>query len=188
MPWVAPLNWAQQWNELQGLVAHYMSGASYATLGRAFYGVQNIPEPFPAARTTSPNPYNNPLPSIFGFIRELVEPLARDAGCLVAILEQAWKAEDVPPPPQALQGLPLCVRFGCDSLETLAWFRFGFRQRVSAHALAAAFPLSVDAVNDTQRANEVRVFRRHWLVGQIFPAVPHPILNHVATVLREAGD
>lgn len=152
IPWPAPANWTEQWNELHGLVGAYMSGASYAALGRAYYGAQNISEPVSTARITSPNPYNNPLPGVFGFIREIVDPLARDAGCLVAILEQAWKAQNVAAPPQTLQALPLCVRFGCNSLETLAWFRFGFRQRVSAHTLARAFPLPIDAANDSQRA------------------------------------
>ncbi|HEY5743583.1 MAG TPA: DEAD/DEAH box helicase [Terrimicrobiaceae bacterium] len=188
IPWPSPAIWAEQWNELHGLVGAYMSGASYAALGRAYYGAENIPEPFPTARTTSPNPYNNPLPGVFGFIREIVDPLARDAGCLVAILEQSWKAQGAAAPPQALQALPLCLRFGCNSLETLAWYRFGFPQRVSAHALARAFPLPVDAASDSQRATEARQLRRRWLAGQIAAAVDNPILENVATVLREAGD
>jgi len=188
IPWPAPANWMEQWNELHGLVSAYMSGASYAALGRIYYGAENIPELFPTSRTTSPNPYNNPLPGVFGFIREIVDPLARDAGCLVAILEQSWKAQGAAAPPQALQALPLCIRFGCNSLEILAWYRFGFRQRVSAHALATAFPLPVDAISDSQRATEVRKLRRRWLAGQVAPVVANPILEHVASVLREAGD
>jgi hypothetical protein len=188
IPWPTPANWTEQWNELHALVGAYMSGASYADLGRAYYGAENISDPFPTARITSPNPYKNPLPGVFGFIRELVEPLARDAGCLVAILEQSWKAQGAAAPPQALQALPLCVRFGCNSLETLAWYRFGFRQRVSAHALATAFPLPVDAASDSQRATEVRKLRRRWLAGQVAAVVANPILEHVASVLREAGD
>lgn len=188
IPWPAPADWTGQWNELHALVSNYMSGASYAALGRTYYGAEKIPEPFPTSRVTSPYPYNNPLPGVFGFIREIVDPLARDAGCLVAILEQTWKAEGAAEPPQALQALPLCVRFGCNSLETLAWYRFGFRQRVSAHALAKAFPLPVDGATDSQRAIEVRQLRGRWLAGQIAPAVDSPILQNVATVLREAGD
>ena len=188
IPWPAPANWTEQWNELRTLVNAYMDGATYATLCRAYYGTENVQEPVSSARITSPNPYNNPLPGAFGFIREIIDPLARDAGCLVAILEQTWKAQGAPGPPLALQALPLCVRFGCNSLETLAWFRFGFRQRVSAHGLARAFPLPVNTANDAQRAIEVREFRKRWLAGQIMPAVPNPILGHVASVLREAGD
>ena len=36
--------------------------------------------------------------------------------------------------PECLQALPLCIRNGCDELSVLAWFRFGLRQRVCAHA------------------------------------------------------
>ena len=188
IPWPVPSNWAELWNELQGQIIAYLGGASYAELGRAYYGSKNIPDPFPTARTTSPNPYKNPLPGVFGFIRKIIEPLSKDAGCLVAILEQSWGAEGVTAPPQALQALPLCVRFGCNSLESLAWYRFGFRQRIGAHVLAAAFPLPVGASTDSQRAIEVRRLRRNWLAGRILPVATSPILEHIATVFRESED
>ena len=188
MPWPAPANWAEQWNELYALIRAYMKGASYAELARTYYGAQNVPEAVPNTRTTSPNPYKNPLPGVFGFVRDVIEPFARDAGCLVAILEQSWIAQGAAKPPQALQALPLCVRFGCNSVQTLAWFRFGFRQRVSAHALATAFPLPATVGNDAERATEVRQLGKRWLSGELAPVVNNPILEKVASILREAGD
>lgn len=160
-----------------------MAGRTYAELALAYYGSEKISGPVPTDRVQA-----NPIPGVFGFIREVIEPLARDAGGLVAVIEQAWKAQGAAAPPQALQALPLCVRFGCNSVETLAWYRFGFRQRISAHALAAALPLPVDAVSDSQRATEVRKMRSRWLAGQVAPVVANPILEHVASVLREAID
>lgn len=183
LPWAFPTEWVAHWQELQTLVAAYMSGSSYAELARLYYGPNTIPGPVPPDRVQA-----KPIPGVFGFIRDVIEPLARDAGCLVALLEQSWKAEAAATPPEALQALPLCVRFGCNSHETLAWFRFGFRQRVSAHALAAAFPLTPNINNDAQRATEVRRLRRQWLSGQIGPVVDGPILEKIAVVLREAGD
>lgn len=183
LAWSSPPAWTKHWQELQSLVATYMAGGTYAELALAYYGYEKIPGPVPTNRVQA-----NPIPGIFGFIREVMEPLARDAGCLVAVLEQAWKAQGAAEPSQALQALPLCVRCGCDSLETLAWYRFGFRQRVSAHALATAFPLPVDAVSDALRATEVRKLRNRWLSGQVAPVVANPILEHIASVLRETSD
>jgi hypothetical protein len=188
LPSAAPPEWAQHWNALHALTLAYIQGVTYAALARSYYGADKIAQPVPSDRTMSSRPYNNPIPGIFGFIRDVIEPLARDAGCLVALLEQAWKAEGAAPPPESLQALPLCVRFGCNSIETLAWYRFGFRQRISAHALARAFPLVGTFQSDTQRAAEVRSLRKQWLDGRISPVVSDSILTHVATVLREAGN
>jgi len=183
LDWPSPAEWTTYWMELQVLVSAYLAGKSYAGLARAYFGPEKIPGAVPSDRVQA-----NPIPGVFGFIRDVIEPLARDAGCLVAVLEQAWKAQGAASPPQALQALPLCIRFGCDSLETLAWFRFGFRQRVSAHALGKAFPLTPNVASDVQRASEVRQIRSRWLSGHIQPEVADPILSHVASVLREAGD
>jgi hypothetical protein len=133
----------------------------------------------------SSRPYNNPIPGVFGFIRDILTPLARDAGCLVAVLEQAWKVQGAAATPESLQALPLCIRFGCNSLETLAWFRFGFRQRVSAHLLARALPLPSNLASN--RAAQVLSLRSRWLDGQVLPAIDNPILSEIATILREAN-
>ncbi|MFN0075537.1 MAG: DEAD/DEAH box helicase [Prosthecobacter sp.] len=183
LPWSSPPEWTTHWLELQALAATYMAGGTYAELALAYYGPEKIPGPVPTDRVQA-----NPIPGVFGFIREVIEPLARDAGCLVAVLEQAWKAQGATTPPQALQALPLCVRFGCDSLETLAWFRFGFRQRVSAHTLSKAFPLTANPASDAQHSAEVRRLRSRWLDGNIMPTIASALLGHVASVLREAGD
>ena len=188
IPWPEPQDWTAHWHELHTLVHGYMGGSTYAALARAYYGPDNVPDPVPSARVMSSRPYNNPIPGVFGFIREIIDPLARDAGCLVAVLEQAWKAQGADAPPESLQALPLCVRFGCNSLETLAWFRFGFRQRVGAHALARALPVSSGLASDTQRATEVRTLRSRWLDERVSPVDENPILSHIATVLQEAGD
>lgn len=188
--WLEDLEWIAHWQELLTLIRDYMSGATYAALSRAYYGPENVPDAVPSKRVMSPKPYNNPLPGVFGFIRDIIDPLSRDAGCLVAILEYAWKdlGTKAGPPPESLQALPLCIRFGCNSLDTLAWFRFGFRNRMSAHAFAQALPLPGGITNDTLRASEVRSLRSRWLSGRLAPIVDSPILTHIATILQEGRE
>ncbi len=181
VPWKAPVEWPGLWMEIQGLVAAYMNGTSYTVLAKSFSGIAVIPPDRIQAK---------PLPAIFSLIRKVMEPLARDAGCLVALIEQAWKAEvgaEVALP-EALQALPLCLRAGCNSLSTLAWFRFGFRQRVSAHALAAAFPPPSDLANDSDRARWVRDTRKKWLRGMIEPVGDSTIATYAKTILLNAND
>ena len=110
-----------------------MSGHTYAQIASAFL---NIPlEEISGGRGTG-----QPIPAVFGLIRKVFEPLARDAGCFVALNEYTWSVNGETLSAPSLQALPLCIRYGCNDMASLAWFRFGYRQRTSAHALATTFP------------------------------------------------
>ncbi len=179
--WSPPSDWPNYWQELKHLVLLYMSGASYSTIAQAYRGVQ--PNAVTSARAGT-----SPIPSIFRFVRRVIHPLSIDAGCLLALQELHMEDAGAEPRsvPEALQGLPLCVRNGCDSLEVLAWYRFGFRQRVCAHALARAFPASEDLENDSARARWVRGTRRDWLKGALtVNENDHPMLAWVRTVITD---
>lgn len=179
--WSAPENWSDSWQELKQLVLLYMRGASYSAIAQAYRGLQ-------PSEVTSGRAGTNPIPSVFRFVRRVIHPLAVDAGCLLA-LQELYMEDAASEPrlvPEALQGLPLCVRNGCRSLEVLAWYRFGFRQRVCAHALASAFPMPEDLQDDSARARWVRGTRRDWLRGALtLNEADHPILTWAKTVITD---
>lgn len=87
---------------------------------------------------------------------------------------------------ETLQALPLCIRNGCDSLGSLSWYRFGYRQRFCAHALERVLPVPSDLEDDSARAYWVRNTRRDWLSGRLI-VVEEPILDYVKIVLKEIG-
>jgi len=161
-------------------VLQYMQGVTYSGIAQNYLSLP------PDRVTKSRSAGNDAIPAVLGFVRNTVDTLAIDAGCLVAIQELALEEERGSPVPLAetLQALPLCIRNGCDSLGSLAWYRFGYRQRICAHALEHAFPVPNELSNDADRANWVRLTRREWLSGAL-PDDGQPILAHVKTTLLE---
>jgi hypothetical protein len=180
VPWDRPEEWATLWNELGVLVRAWLDGETYTGIARGLLNTEDIP----LDRTSG-----KPIPTIFGFIRKVMEPLATDAGCFVALIENSWKAQHGPETsaPLSLQALPLCLRVGCGSLDSLSWFRFGYRQRAAAHTLARVFPLPPDVTSDSDRAQWVRGTLAQWLAGQLEAPVDDPLLPIIQTVIREAN-
>jgi hypothetical protein len=182
VPWQMPPVWHGLWDELGSLVAAFLQGKTYAEIAQLFWNI-------PPQEVTQSRGTGKAIPAVFGLVGNVFEPLARDAGCFVALNEHAWNADagtDLTLP-ERLQALPLCIRYGCDSLDSLGWFRFGYRQRVCAHALALAFPVPSEITGDADRAAWIHLTRRKWLSGD-FPELDNELLTHARTVVREAGD
>ncbi|MGN6276095.1 MAG: DEAD/DEAH box helicase [Solirubrobacterales bacterium] len=96
--------------------------------------------------------------------------VARLAGGLAALWAVTEGADEDAPPGLtseqrfALDLLPLAVRFGCNDLSSLAWYRWGFRRRRIAHMLAAEIPLPGDLSQD-DHSEWVTEVRRALLLG-----------------------
>lgn len=180
IPWDIPDDWFPLWHELNSLVLQFMQGATYASIAQAYLGLS------PDQVTESRSKGDDPIPSVLSFVRNIVDLLAIDAGCFVALHELAVNRNSVSSVPESLQGLPLCIRNGCDSLGSLSWYRFGYRQRLCAHALERVFPVPRELADDTERANWVRQTRRGWLSGRLY-AENEPILAYARTVIQETG-
>lgn len=181
-PWDVPDGWDECWTEIWALAMGYMRGDTYADLAARYLGYKK--EDIESARGTG-----KPLPAMFSFVRDVLEMLARDAGCFVALNEHALKVDDPEYVlPEALQALPLCIRYGCDSLGVLGWYRFGYRQRRSAHALARAFGV-LSTKDDGERARWITKTRHRWIEGKI--ATPHdaePMLKSVLHILQSGSE
>jgi len=180
IPWDIPDDWFLLWHELNAMVLQFMHGATYASIAQAYLGLS------PDQVTDSRSKGDDPIPSVLSFVRNIADLLAIDAGCFVALHELAVNRNTVSSVPETLQGLPLCIRNGCDSLGSLSWYRFGYRQRLCAHALERVFPVPREIANDTARANWVRQTRREWLSGRL-AAENEPVLAYARTVIQETG-
>lgn len=155
--WTA--QWSQAWDTLRTIVWRFMRGDNYRAIGSYLL---SIPVKEINNKRTSGA---QPIPTVFKFIREVIEyGLALDAGCFVSVHEAAT-ADTGTSVPEPLAALPLCIRNGCDSISTLAWFRFGLRQRVCAHELARFFPIPPDIADDISRSQWVYDMRRMWLAN-----------------------
>jgi hypothetical protein len=181
VPWNAPADWDEIWQKIARLAAAYMSGDTYAQIASAFL---NIPlQDIDGGRRTG-----QPIPAVFGLIRKVFEPLARDAGCFVALTEYSWSNAEESRSAAALQSLPLCLRYGCNDMPSLAWFRFGYRQRACAHALSEAFPPPAE-LGEADLAKWVRSTMGKWVAGEIVPDTEQQhLFENARKVITQAGD
>lgn len=177
IPWVRPNDWTALWDELRDIVMLYTRGESYSRIAQSYLRLNGD------QITNSRSKGDQPLPAVFGFLHRVVEQLAVDAGCFAAIHEMAVHSEVGTPLPETLQALPLCIRHGCDSLGGLAWYRFGYRERVCAHALQGNFPLPSELTSDSDRAKWVQQTRRRLLSGEI--ASGEPLINYARIILAQ---
>jgi superfamily II DNA/RNA helicase len=179
IPWKMPSEWLGLWDELKKIIILYMDGSSYIDLARNI--VQNDNFEITNKRTEG----DDPIPMVFGFISKVIDNLSIDAGCFVAIMEREFSQNKKEAIPETLQALPLCIRNGCGSLGSLSWYRFGYRERVCAHALEASFPVPKDLSDDTERSIWVHRTRIEWLAGKLNRET-HPLLPYIKNVLFEA--
>lgn len=181
IPWDLPLNWKDLWCELKEIVIQYMSGASYITIARKLLNLS--PEEVTNKRTEG----DAPIPMVFNLLSNVIDQLAIDAGCFSAIVEYITiqKNGKGSITPEALQALPLCIRNGCNSLGSLAWFRFGYRERICAHALEATFPVPLEIENDSDRSKWVHRVRNMWLADDNNYQT-HPLLPAIKIAIIES--
>jgi len=174
--WNPPAEWKTHWETIRRLAEGFMSGASYRNFGSRYLGVSEKDIDWKRS--------SGKIPQLIKVIGEVVEwGLAIDAGCFMALVEANLRQGDaLREVPRALAILPLCLRHGCNSEGTLAWFRYGYRQRVAAHALAGEFPLQA-ITDDNTLQDEVRVKRQEWLARE--SAGEGPVLRASRIALDE---
>lgn len=170
-------HWDQLWNELKDIILLYMEGESYKRIASTY--LQEEESNIDNGRSNGASP----IPAVFKFLRTVVDRLAIDAGCFLALNEFGIFGEDNSKLiPEELQALSLCIRNGCNSLSVLAWFRFGIRQRVCAHALHSELPIPIHLKNDTERSIWVKARRRAWLSDRILLS-DNPLLGFARTII-----
>jgi hypothetical protein len=110
-----------------------------------------------------------PLPKILSVIDQGIGfGVARAAGVLAAFgatsalrdVDGPWSLPDETR--HILDLLPVAVRFGCDDLASVAWFRWGVRRRRLAHLLAEYFPPPAETRGDELR-DWITTQRREFL-------------------------
>ena len=140
-----------------------MNGCTYAEMAAIFLGIE------PGAVHGRRSKGDAPIPAIFSFVGRVLHHLSIYAGALLVILEES----------DLLNGqlgemplLPLCIRNGCCSRDSLAWFRYGYRNRIAAHEFALTFPIPEEIKDD----NEVKIWvtqrRKEWLDVEVTDQEP----------------
>jgi hypothetical protein len=173
------------WTAYRETLLMYMRGEPLSAIAAYATGT---PAPVDVARTVG----SKPIPKTLSFIQQMSYRLSLVAGGVSAL----WTVGDEHEPGAAwaltaqskwaLNALPLAVRCGASDPSSLAWFRFGVRHRVTAHALARVFPIPDALEDDAAVRTWVREMRRAWLDGGPGPA--DQIDPDLAAALRRVAE
>lgn len=151
--WEAPDDWAALWTDLSTLVWMHMNGKSYALMA-AFLLEKDL------ADIDGKRNQGHPIPAIFSFVSQALHHLSIYAGALQAIIEGS----------NLLNGnlgqlplFPLCIRNGCNNRESLAWFRYGYRNRMIAHEFARIYPVPAEIQDEASIRDWIANVKRNWL-------------------------
>jgi len=152
--WDLPTDWVHLWSELSALVWLFMDGRSYAEIAAILLGIEL------SAVDGKRNQGQAPIPAVFSFVGRVLHHLSIYAGAMLVVLEESNLLErDLGVMPL----LPLCIRNGCNNRDSLAWFRYGYRNRIAAHEFARTYPLPIEVQEDSQIKTWITAIRRFWL-------------------------
>ena len=163
--WKPDDTWTQAWSNLTRLLRPWMEGRPLVEIASSFTSADHDQIDY------SRNVGNKPIPKAIALTGNSFSQLALIAGGLVAVAEQLFvefsnqghKSFDVGVP-LSLNTLPMCIKYGCDSPGSLAWYRFGIRLRRPSRLLYEAFtPPDLD---DVALRDWVRNQRSEWLNGE----------------------
>ena len=146
--------WAAAWKTAIDPLLAWMRGASIVEIASVLRGCS-------VDEVVSSRGQGKPLPKALAVTGQAWGGLALIAGGLLSIVEQELDGEV----PLALACLPMCLKYGCDSPMTLAWYRFGVRLRRPSRLLAERFRSSAEPTTDSELRAWVETARRAWLMS-----------------------
>jgi len=163
--WQSADDWVNAWMNVLGILKPWMEGRPIVDIAAILTSTK------PVDVDIGRNSGSKPIPKTLSLINDFFSRLALLAGGLVAVAEQLFNSfakdghqefdRDVPLP---LSSLPMCIKYGCDSPQSLAWYRFGVRLRRPARLLHDAFPPPTQ-LGDEQLRVWVTSQRSAWLNG-----------------------
>ena len=162
--WQPGNDWLEGWQAVGKLLGPWMEGRPLVELAKQFSSTDFI-EP-------DRNSGDKPIPKTISLINDFFSRLALLAGGIVAVAEQLFNSLQLESDlssenrvPLSLSVLPMCIKYGCDSPRSLAWYRFGIRLRRPSRLLYEAFTPPESDDDETLRS-WVRKQRSKWLDGE----------------------
>jgi hypothetical protein len=129
--WTPSEPWSAACNRIVAGVVQFVNGESLAVIGQTLFGA-TITE---SARTDG----TKPIPRLISFTRTDISNVAQIAGAMAAIFEATGQVS--PDTQTAPMVAPLAIKYGCRTVESLAWYRFAIRYRRVAHILGRVYGL-----------------------------------------------
>ena len=163
--WEPRIEWVNAWMNVMNLLRPWMAGQPLVDIAAILTSTEVV------GVDLDRNIGSKPIPKTLSLVNDFFSRLALLVGGIVAVAEQLFDSyakvghqafeRGVPLP---LSTLPMCIKYGCDSPQSLAWYRFGVRLRRPARLLYDAFPPPAQ-LGDEQLRNWVTSQRSAWLDG-----------------------
>lgn len=172
--WHMSPDWDNLWSELADLIWMYMDGRSYAEISSEFLNIELD------AIHNRRSQGQAPIPAVFSFIGRALHHLSIYAGALLVVLEESDLLEGNL---GAMPLLPLCIRNGCNSRDSLAWFRYGYRNRIAAHEFSQLYPVPPELQDDRDLKVWTSNQKTQWL-NQDIDQIESVALRSVWTIMH----
>ncbi|HHT7190702.1 TPA: DEAD/DEAH box helicase [Bacillus cereus] len=144
--WVSTDEWKKSWENIRRYLDFYYSSRNIKELGEKV---------LPHMKVSNERTQGAFLPTVLKLLeyKGPFENLSRYASVLISILEEIWKTkkpdEDIIVPFQ-LSMLPIAIKNGLKDINSVAWYKFGYRNRFAALTLGSIFEIDVSS-NDNEK-------------------------------------
>jgi hypothetical protein len=172
-------SWTAACDKIIAGIRQFVNGDTLAAIGQTLLG-ETIAE---SARTDG----TKPIPRLISFTRTDISNVAQIAGAMAAIFEATGQLS--PDTQTAPMIAPLAIKYGCRTVESLAWYRFAIRFRRVAHIFGRAYGVQSGGSDAENRAFVAEQFRS-FLDGAAPPTAVSQsemtLLNAVRTIVTSS--
>ncbi len=156
--WSPSAAWLAAWGKIATAIEQFASGETLANIGQAL-----LDEP---VIETARSDGAKPIPRMISFTRTDISNVAQVAGAMAAIFEANGQLNaEIQSAPMIA---PLAIKYGCRTVESLAWYRFAIRFRRPAHVLGRSYGIPPGA-SDTEVRSFVSDRFQEFLNGSPLP-------------------
>lgn len=129
--WTPSKDWFESWEKVKEYLKAYYSSKDLTELGTQI---------FPSLTVNNERTQGSFIPTTLKLMeyKGSFEKLSRYGSLLISLLEEIWKDEESKeevPVPFHLSMLPLAIKIGIANINSLAWYKYGYRNRFVALVL-----------------------------------------------------
>ncbi|PES94698.1 hypothetical protein CN510_16755 [Priestia megaterium] len=160
--WVITEEWRTSWEKVKRNQQFYYNSKNIRELG------ENI---FPHIKINNERTQGSFIPTVLKLLeyKGPFENLSRYAGVLVSVLEELWKEEQQDEEliiPFQLSMLPISIKNGLQDISSVAWYRFGYRNRFTALILGSIFENNITSIgNEKETYKFIRDTKKELLTA-----------------------
>ncbi|MDR0140193.1 DEAD/DEAH box helicase [Metabacillus idriensis] len=151
--WTSTEEWKKSWQKVKINLKYYVDSKNIKELGETI---------FPNINITNERTQGSFIPTVLKLLefKGPFENLSRYAGVMVSVLEEVWKEEQqnqTTVVPFMLSLLPISIKHGLNNLQSVLWYRYGYRNRFAAKALGLYFQKQhINVENEKEIYNTIK--------------------------------